>query len=112
MVARTKLKSMTSDELIVLRSQIDEALVRQISKERDELDRKLEQVGKSARPGVTRGAARNGRRGRRKLKGRKLAAKYRNPANRSETWAGRGLKPRWLTAALRKGKKLEDFLIK
>ena len=28
-----------------------------------------------------------------------------------ETWAGRGLKPRWLTAAIKGGKKLEDFSI-
>jgi DNA-binding protein H-NS len=38
--------------------------------------------------------------------------KYRNPANRSETWAGRGKTPRWLTAQLKGGKKLNDFLIR
>jgi DNA-binding protein H-NS len=36
---------------------------------------------------------------------------YRNPENPSETWAGRGLKPRWLGAALKSRKKLEDFSI-
>jgi DNA-binding protein H-NS len=40
-----------------------------------------------------------------------VAAKYRNPANPSETWAGRGLKPRWLVAALKSGKKVDDFAI-
>jgi DNA-binding protein H-NS len=40
-----------------------------------------------------------------------VAPKYRNPENPAETWAGRGLKPRWLTAAIKGGKKLEDFLI-
>lgn len=48
-------------------------------------------------------------------KGRKLgkvAPKYRNPANAKETWTGRGLKPRWLAEQVRKGKKVEDFLIK
>ena len=40
-----------------------------------------------------------------------VAPKYRNPANPAETWAGRGLKPRWLAAALKSGKKLEDFSI-
>jgi DNA-binding protein H-NS len=45
------------------------------------------------------------------LRGRKVRPKYRNPTNKSETWAGRGLKPKWLTAQLRKGKKLEDFAI-
>jgi DNA-binding protein H-NS len=39
-------------------------------------------------------------------------AKYRNPENPSQTWAGRGRKPRWLTSALNAGKDLEDFAIK
>jgi len=34
-----------------------------------------------------------------------------NPAKPSETWAGRGKQPRWLTAQLRAGKKLDDFRI-
>jgi DNA-binding protein H-NS len=41
----------------------------------------------------------------------KVAAKYRNPDNPAETWAGRGLKPRWLAAAIKSGKKMDDFLI-
>jgi hypothetical protein len=40
-----------------------------------------------------------------------LAPKYRNPENPAETWAGRGLRPRWLTAAIKGGKKFEDFAI-
>ena len=44
-------------------------------------------------------------------KGTKLKAKYRNPAKRSETWAGRGHKPRWLSSLIAKGKKLEDFAV-
>jgi DNA-binding protein H-NS len=40
-----------------------------------------------------------------------VAPKYRNPEDRAETWAGRGLEPRWLTAAIKNGKRLEDFLI-
>ena len=45
------------------------------------------------------------------LKGKKVAPKYRNPKNRSETWAGRGATPRWMAAAIKTGKKKEDFLI-
>ena len=37
------------------------------------------------------------------------AAKYVNPDNRSETWAGRGRKPNWLLAKVNKGAKIEDF---
>src|ERR1700737_4280631 len=35
--------------------------------------------------------------------------KYRNPAKPSETWAGRGKKPRWLAAQLKSGKRIDDF---
>ena len=44
--------------------------------------------------------------------GKSVAPKYRNPANPSETWAGRGKQPRWLAAQTGAGKKLEDFLIR
>jgi DNA-binding protein H-NS len=37
--------------------------------------------------------------------------KFRNPDEPSETWAGRGKLPRWLTAQLGSGKQLDDFLI-
>jgi DNA-binding protein H-NS len=40
-----------------------------------------------------------------------VAPKYRNPENSAETWAGRGLKPGWLVAAIKGGKKQEDFAI-
>ena len=39
------------------------------------------------------------------------APKYANPANRSETWTGRGRKPKWMDAALKAGKSPDDLLI-
>ena len=44
------------------------------------------------------------------LKGRKVPPKYRSPSG--ETWAGRGQRPKCMVAALKKGKKMESFLIK
>lgn len=44
-------------------------------------------------------------------KGTKVPPKYRNPADTSQTWAGRGMPPKWLSAELARGKKLEDFAI-
>ena len=43
--------------------------------------------------------------GRKGVKLGKVAPKFRNPANPAETWAGRGLRPRWFVAALASGKK-------
>ena len=46
------------------------------------------------------------------VKKRKPAkAKYANPQNSAETWTGRGRKPRWVEAALKSGKSLDDLLI-
>ncbi|HEX6721432.1 MAG TPA: H-NS histone family protein [Burkholderiaceae bacterium] len=43
-------------------------------------------------------------------KGRKVPAKYRDPAS-GTTWSGRGLQPKWLKAALANGRKLSDFAV-
>ena len=41
-----------------------------------------------------------------------VAAKYRDPKNPENTWAGRGRMPRWMVAATKGSKaKKEDFLI-
>jgi DNA-binding protein H-NS len=42
---------------------------------------------------------------------RKVKPKYRNPADPSQTWTGRGKRPRWYSAALAAGKKEKDLLI-
>ncbi len=44
------------------------------------------------------------------LAGRTVAPKYRNPTN-GDTWSGRGLKPRWMVAALAGGASIEEFKI-
>jgi DNA-binding protein H-NS len=38
-------------------------------------------------------------------------ARYRNPENHTETWSGRGRKPRWYEAALASGTKISDLMI-
>lgn len=40
--------------------------------------------------------------------GAKVAPKYRNPVT-GATWTGRGLKPKWIAAAIESGKKIENF---
>lgn len=42
--------------------------------------------------------------------GTKVAPKYRNNET-GETWTGRGIKPKWLQAAIASGKTLESFAI-
>src|SRR5260221_361382 len=98
------LKSMKIDALVGLRSRIDAVLASKVSDERRALESEL---AKLTRYDSGSGRAKVGGRG---VRG-KVAPKYRNPENPEETWAGRGLKPRWLAAALKSGKKLEAFSI-
>ena len=44
------------------------------------------------------------------LSERKVAPKFRDPET-GATWSGRGLRPRWLSAALEAGRKAEDFAV-
>ena len=88
--------------LLDLRSQVDEALTGY----RSTLERQLAAFGSSV-ASLGKKVAR-GMRGS-KLKGMKVAPKYRGPDG--DTWAGRGATPRWLKAAIKEGKMLEDFLI-
>ena len=101
MPAQTNLKSMSIDKLMALRDQI-------------ELYPRVEGRRGAPQPPVSIGHAfplqRCCTRGTRAVRGA-VAAKYRNPENPSETWAGRGLKPRWLVAAIKAGHKPDDFLI-
>lgn len=43
-------------------------------------------------------------------KGSRVPAKYRDPTS-GTTWSGRGLKPKWLQAALAAGRQLSDFAV-
>jgi DNA-binding protein H-NS len=88
--------------LIDLRKQIEDTLVSQ----RTKLERQLEALGSSI-ASLGGKMARGGRGS--AMKGKKVAPKYRSPDG--ETWAGRGATPRWLKAAIKEGKKVEDFLI-
>ncbi|WP_170474994.1 H-NS histone family protein [Ruegeria arenilitoris] len=47
----------------------------------------------------------------RSTKGKKAKAKYRNPADPSQTWTGRGRKPQWIHDALKAGADISDLEI-
>ena len=99
---KQNLTGLDFDALMALRNQVDKAL----SGYRSTLERQLEALGSSV--ASLGGKVARGMRGS-LLKGRKVPAKYRGPEG--ETWAGRGARPRWLVAAIKEGKKLENFLI-
>jgi DNA-binding protein H-NS len=99
-----QLKSMSLDKLVALKNQIEAVLSAKVVEERRMLQAGLSKLSRLQGGARSKMAFGPGARG-------KVAAKYRNPENPTETWAGRGLKPRWLTAAIKAGKKQDDFLI-
>lgn len=97
------LKSMSIDKLMKLREQVVAVLGAKVLGERRALEERLGNLGRLTANGS----------GRKRVGGARgaVAPKYRNPGNPAETWAGRGLKPRWLSALLKAGHKLEEFSI-
>jgi DNA-binding protein H-NS len=88
---RVNLSGMNVEALLSLRNQIDQRL----TELRAELEKQL-----AALDGRPKGKALKG-----SLKGRKIPPKYKG--TQGQTWAGRGARPKWLVAALKKGKKMD-----
>ena len=97
-MAKVNQSGMSVEALMDLRKRVDETL----HKRRAGIEKQLERMAEV-------GGARAVRGGGSPLRGRKVPPRYRGPSG--ETWAGRGAKPRWLVAAIKRGKKLDDFLI-
>jgi len=90
----SNLSSMTVDQLLKLRTEIEQVLTRRAAQLRNELS-KL--------------SGSSGSRGAHPLAGRKAPIKYRDRAG--NTWAGRGEQPKWLREKIRAGAKLADFSV-
>ena len=101
-----RIRTMSYEELLNTRAQIEVAIELHRAGERQALMNILQRgelpVTKTSRDT-----------GAHPLKGKKLPPKYRNPDDHSQVWAGRGNKPRWLAAALKKRSvNLESFAVK
>jgi DNA-binding protein H-NS len=99
------LEAMSVDDLWSLHERISAVLSRRIKTEKRELEKRLGILnrGLPSQPSASSGL---GVRARRKYP--LVLPKYRNPQT-SETWSGRGKRPRWLTAAMKSGHKIEEF---
>jgi DNA-binding protein H-NS len=100
---------MSFAELSELRDRVDAAMIAAKASEKEKLRAEIEAM--AARAGLSLSEVIGGASARSKLKGVKVSVKYRNPKNSAETWTGRGRKPNWLVAALKKGQKIESFQI-
>src|ERR1700732_1396869 len=99
----TDFELMSIDELWALHLEIDVVLTRKISAKTNQLGQRLRLLESGASEAKIE---------RERRPYPRVLPKYQNPEKPSETWAGRGKQPRWLTAHLRSGKTLEDFQIR
>jgi DNA-binding protein H-NS len=99
---KSSLTTLSNEALCKLRDEIAALL----NSRAQDLRRQLDQLTGGT---VAHGGKTNDEADAPKAERKKIAPKYRGP--HGETWAGRGMKPRWLTGALKEGKKVEDFLI-
>jgi DNA-binding protein H-NS len=95
-----------SDLIARAKARQDELVKEKASKLRE----KINALVKAEGFGLEEVLGRNSGGGRGKARG-KVKPKYRNPADPTQTWSGRGKRPHWFHAALSSGKKEKDLLI-
>jgi DNA-binding protein H-NS len=93
---------MSLKALIALDAKVKAAIDEKRVSERHDMKAKLEDMARAS--GFSAAELFGGRRG----KGSKVAPKYRNPKDASQTWTGRGRRPLWIVEA---GGNIERFLI-
>src|SRR6201989_815586 len=106
------MKDMSIDDLWTLHAKVSEILSLRIASEKRELEKRLAYLngGKDAIKQGSDLTSRNGKdKPRRKYP--RVLPKYRNPSMPSETWSGRGKQPRWLVAAIKSCRQIDDFKI-
>ena len=100
-------------ELHAVRQRINEALHGRFTSRTQEFRELAREMGYVVT--LTKLGKDEGRRGTRHTqeedRRRAVSAKYRNPDNPKETWAGRGRKPKWIEDKLAHGASLDDLLI-
>lgn len=97
---------MSLDELKTLRKRVEKAIAgyedRKKKEALDQLEKAARDMGFSLAELTGAGSAKPRR---------TVPPKYANPADPSQTWTGRGRKPRWVQDALDSGKSLDDLAI-
>ena len=99
MAAKVNLGKMSLEELKALAKDVKKAIASYQDRQRAEALKEVQAVAKKHGMSVDELLGKKGKR-----KKSKVAPKYRNPANPSETWSGRGRQPQWFKDATKGGK--------
>ena len=108
MSKKIELESMSLDDLWALHEKVTAILATRIKAERHELEKRLAILNRGVDSIGQAHVSSSQEKPRRKYP--RVLPKYRNPQT-SETWSGRGKRPRWLVAAMKSGRKIEEFRI-
>jgi DNA-binding protein H-NS len=106
------LDAMSTDEMWRLHVEIGQVLSVRLTSEKRELEKRLAQLRRERELPQTEVTLSRQSPPRERRKYPRVLPKYQNPDEPSETWSGRGKRPRWLTAALKTGHTIEDFIIR
>ena len=105
------LKAMSDRDLKTLARRVGREQERRKRKERTATLRKLRSIAKDA--GYSLEELVGAKPAPKPIKRRaKAKVKFRNPQDATQTWSGRGRRPRWLEAEIKAGKKIESFAVK
>jgi DNA-binding protein H-NS len=106
---KIEFETMSLDDLWSLHAKISAILSARIRAEKHELEKRLALLNHGV--DLTREPQGHGPvSGKQRRKYPQVLPKYRNPQT-SETWSGRGKRPRWLVAAVKSGRKIEEYRI-
>jgi DNA-binding protein H-NS len=103
-MAGVNVDKLSLKELLDLKAKLEKAVA--VAREREHEEVKQELTALAVKRGFSLRDLFGGR-----GKGKVSIPKYANPDDRSQTWTGRGRKPNWLIAKVKKGATLEQLAI-
>ena len=95
--------AMSIDELWTLHQTIVSLLAEKLEGEKAKLQDRLDELNRKPGRPLTEAS--------RPRPYRKVNPKFRNPERPSETWAGRGKQPHWVSELLEAGRNMDEFRI-
>jgi DNA-binding protein H-NS len=95
--------SMSVDELWSLREKTGQILTARIEAEKRQLQERLDKLGPRLAPPAAEARERRPY--------PKVLPKFQNPGRPTQTWAGRGKQPRWVSNMLEAGRSIDDLRI-
>jgi DNA-binding protein H-NS len=111
MVSQDQIVAMSAEELWELYNQLGGVLKQKLRLQMKEIDGLLTTLLNASEPLQEPPNAVNVVTSKSRRPYPRPAPQFRNPDDPSQTWAGRGLRPRWLNAQIQAGRNIDEFRI-